>query len=176
MPYLCPPEPFWEESIVSYLHRYAEFYSCSLNWVINKIDKTIRNKTNRYISLQDTEYTHEISLLTGLSKSKIENMCLNKYGNGINLLKKDSPKICLNVSTTKVCIACLKENMYHRIFWQLKLINICEKHNVYLTHICEKCKSNFAVEDIMRGSCKCGYKFVDMNTRECFDLDLIKTC
>ncbi|WP_342503632.1 TniQ family protein [Lysinibacillus sp. FSL L8-0126] len=62
---------------------------------------------------------------------------------------------------TKYCPACLKEDYYHRIYWDVSFLTVCTKHNVQLIMDCLKCKKHIPLHSLLGRQCKCGYHFID---------------
>lgn len=57
---------------------------------------------------------------------------------------------------SKYCPECLKENKYHKIYWQLSPISLCLKHKIFLSDKCKKCGQDITVDNVVKGQCICG--------------------
>lgn len=65
----------------------------------------------------------------------------------------------------RICAACCHEDSYHRIVWQYKSTQICERHKCKLLMKCPNCKKPFSVNELLgeeKGCINCGMNFNSM--------------
>ena len=60
---------------------------------------------------------------------------------------------------TKYCPACIQDDFYHRLEWDISLLTTCQKHQTVLIDACPKCKENILLGRFMANRCKCGFQF-----------------
>ncbi len=70
---------------------------------------------------------------------------------------------------TKYCPACLKEDYYHRIHWDIAFLTTCPSHNTQLVLNCPKCHGFISMHSLMSGTCKCGFNYLNV------EADIIKS-
>ncbi|OZQ68426.1 hypothetical protein CA600_06335 [Paenibacillus sp. VTT E-133280] len=151
---LFKPKPLPEESLYSYLYRFAKgnnIDSLALlagGEIISNLNYVIDNKQFREIKdIVEDEHM-------------FESMLLNKYNFNFLRFEKNaqSKKVrdyYLN-NTTRFCPVCLEEKNYHRMFWDVRIITTCSKHKRYLIDKCSKCHSKVKIKDLLSGTCECG--------------------
>ena len=61
----------------------------------------------------------------------------------------------------------MKEALYHRIYWELKPIRLCHKHQVYLLEKCDYCHKVISKKNIINGKCDCGKALSDCEPVYC---------
>jgi len=60
------------------------------------------------------------------------------------------------------CPHCLKSQPWFRPVWRLKVAAVCAEHCARLLEKCPSCKMEPTLSSILRGTCECGARFVDV--------------
>lgn len=74
-------------------------------------------------------------------------------------LGKQQERFIYYRSSSKYCPECLKEHMFHRLYWDISIVTICLKHQKHLMEICPACKTKTRISRLMQDTCICGHKF-----------------
>jgi len=67
----------------------------------------------------------------------------------------------------KYCPLCLQEQPFFRIQWQIKVSMCCSLHGVWLSYLCEFCKSPLEVKNNKIDACSCGKAFSEAKPEVC---------
>lgn len=139
------------ESLTTYLLRASQRNLVSILDIYNIVKNgTVLKKFNvRFFQLDiypnKLVNIEKLSALLGVSVSQIEKMTLtsvfNKYIEEESI-QPSSYKLLLsliNNKTRRFCPVCLNENKYFKLIWQVKELEICDKHSTKLTDICPIC-------------------------------------
>jgi hypothetical protein len=154
-------EPFEGESISHYFGRFRrqEIISVSAPSSLGRkagIGTALSRWEKFRFNPRPTQKELEaMSKLIGVEVSKLEALC--------------PPKGVLMVTrSTRLCAACYRETPYHRIHWQFRSTELCEKHQLPLISRCPGCDEKFALpSEWDKGSCKrCGMNFTSMKKRQ----------
>jgi hypothetical protein len=151
-------KPFQEEALGSYIHRIVIENCCKIGWIINCNKYDIDKIYEELNSCNDNEILSNIAQLTDIQIKDINRMLLARfyYTKSENI---HSPLFLYENS--KFCPMCLKEHNYQRIYWQLRFINICIKHNTILLERCV-CGKDITPTHIINGQCDCGKRLSEI--------------
>jgi Uncharacterized protein conserved in bacteria len=163
--FLRHPCQFEYESLDNYLDRLADENAVHINWILDKFDLRSSTYPNN-LSKVSTTIIQNLSQATGLSIQTIRNMTANGLSQSI------SDDIILNHSS-KFCPLCLQEHHYPRVYWQFKLLDICDKHNSILISRCPNCNAAITTSEIIKGVCRCGKELKDIRPSYCNDQELL---
>lgn len=150
--------PFQEETLGSYVHRLAIENCCKIEWIINY---NIYDKNRIYEELNscnNNEILNNITQLTDLSKKDLNEMLPTRFNYSKS---KNIYHSFFSNNNSKFCPICLKEHNYQRIYWQIRFINICIKHNTILLEKCI-CGKDITPTHIINGKCDCGKQLAEM--------------
>jgi DNA-directed RNA polymerase subunit RPC12/RpoP len=154
-------EPFEGESISHYFGRFRrqEIISVSAPGSLGRAagigTALSRWEKFRFNPRPTQKELEAMSKLIGVEVSKLEALC--------------PPKGVLMVTrSTRLCAVCYREAPYHRIHWQFRSTEECEKHQLPLISRCPACDEKFALpSEWEEGNCKrCGMKFTSMKKRQ----------
>lgn len=155
-------QPYENESMISYLFRLSEKNSCPLSWLLQEYKLSSIRPHAKINCITNINILTRIKAFTQLYGDSVDRLTLNWI---LSSLDNDGKEISIwklhefaNDETLFCCPKCIKEYGYHNLLWQLKPINICLKHGLYLVNKCPKCKSNLRISDIIYGKCLCGAK------------------
>jgi len=122
--------------LISYVTMDSIAHNCSISSRAFYLDTT---------SLSQQELI-KISYLLGIEKSRIINMTfINVYKKWLNSDEeqindyKNVLRYMLIKDERRFCPECLRDNEGYPMLWQIKEIEICDKHNSMLTSICKAC-------------------------------------
>ncbi|KAB2445065.1 hypothetical protein F8163_05910 [Bacillus luti] len=83
------------------------------------------------------------------------------------LLRRQQEHFIYHFSGSKYCPKCLKENLYHKLHWDIKLVTICTIHKKRLLESCVYCDRKSRISRIMQDECQCGKRFSEsLDTKE----------
>lgn len=147
------PEPFCGESFSHFLGRY-----CSLNCIApNALAQHLqvgaaaigRWRKLRYTPFPSEKQLQRLAEVTGATQTA---------------LKALLPQEPMQIGTIRLCAACYGEEPYHRMHWQYKATQYCERHSLALLARCPCCKASFSIPaEWAAGIClRCGTAFADM--------------
>lgn len=152
-----------DESLYSFLYR-----AINLNYY-NDIDKLIRTVL-RIQKGQNSNYIIDMSKLkflaslVDLDTKKMNSLTLNKFNEkllGNNKAEMNIRKYTYCLMHTKYCPYCIKEDLYHRLIWDISIVTSCPKHKINLLEICPRCKKKILWSHLMENRCSCGFIFTD---------------
>lgn len=169
---LFHPIPFKHESITNYFFRLSQANRCRVEWLLNEFGLNTEYTINGLNGLIDGRKIKEIAFATGLSPQIVREMTFLKYSSPNSTIDDLSDFIYLDGSG--FCPLCLQENIYHRLFWQIKNLNICTHHSTYLAYKCLKCLRNITPMKVAKGKCTCGRLLIEELPFFCKDSDLIE--
>ncbi|MEI4771422.1 TniQ family protein [Psychrobacillus sp. FJAT-51614] len=66
---------------------------------------------------------------------------------------------------TKFCPECLKEDFFHRIYWDVSYVTTCVKHKKELVVAC-KCSRYVPLSRLVRNLCHCGKKYTAIRAKK----------
>lgn len=170
------PKPYEEESLASYLYKLCLENTCDIRWIIGKYSSLAeKNKfawptesSDIYLynltamksllpilnQSDDFDLFNSIAEYSNLTVDELAMMTLTRF----NYLKDYSliTEIVKSPNNSKYCSLCLKEQAYHRLFWQLDIVKICIKHKAYLYSECKKCETKTTIYSVIKNECTCG--------------------
>jgi TniQ len=84
------------------------------------------------------------------------------------MLMFPKPGVGMKHEPIRLCAACYAETPYHRIHWQFKKTQGCDRHQLRLLSECPNCKSRFSIPSAwIEGKCnRCQMLFVKMASRQ----------
>jgi hypothetical protein len=156
------PKPYEDESLANYLYRLTVENKCILKWILG--GRSLK-KGQEYLILNtsvEDKILDSVSEYTELSKETLLKMTLNRFNYFHN--KYFIEKISESSNNSKFCPVCLRENHYQRLFWQLKVVNMCVKHNTILLDKCS-CGRVSTLEAVITGKCICGSSLKRLKSR-----------
>lgn len=167
----CIPKKY--ESLSSYIKRVAEANYCN-QFKIKSLWKIPSHWSAARVNCNLTDQTcRAIKETANLTLEIVKALDIDHFGDDVwkctsdNYLQIDRSNF-VNDTKTKFCPQCLKENHYHKLFWQLKDILVCLEHHIALIECCVNCGSNVKVEDVIDGFCsKCGVNLEDAERKVC---------
>lgn len=82
----------------------------------------------------------------------------------VEQLKQMLPQETIQIRVIRLCAACYTEEPYHRVEWQYKFADRCDRHHLRLLLECPNCKAKFPIPSKWSsGACqKCLMPFKDM--------------
>jgi TniQ len=153
------------ESLTSYLYRLTSENKTNLNNLANTVVLPGKKRSSKFttinldLSIKNNFNIEMLADLTGLSIQSLLSLTINPYHTKfdlfINMLNKE-----FETNLRKVCPLCVSEEKYFKLIWQVKEIDICNKHLVKLQKSCVKCHIEFQYneKDLMLnqicGKCK----------------------
>jgi len=168
--------PYRDESLLSYIYRLAKDNNCPVGWIVKecKLDKVYKDN---YFTFDYND--REMELLASaveMDKSTIMDMTMSKYYLHFD---KNYPSGYFFIQNNfkngiKYCPLCLKEQNYHRLFWQFNQIKICLNHKVVLIENCPECGRWITIDTIINDKCECGFKISQTKPIICIDPLIIK--
>lgn len=173
---LFKPKPLPDESLYSYLFRYAKG-----NYVDSISILTGYQIANNLNYSEDKVLFKCIKKIVG-DQNIFDKLVLNKYdypflGIGLDgdFFSKISTANYYLKNRTKCCPLCLNEKNYHRIVWDIRIITTCLKHKVYLLDKCPKCLEKIEIKNILNEECKCGIKHANMTVEKIVDNEVMRS-
>lgn len=155
--------PMYEgESYIGYIHRLTDAnYYTGIHYVAEILNTSVKDLQRQ---LPSREFIHLLSGITGTSAQQIWEGTFHSIREkvGIEIGKKLTVQNNFNF-----CPYCLEESYYHRLEWNYYHVNICHKHNVFLTNRCPSCFTRLTFEMFSRGHCtKCQKSILRMHLRQ----------
>lgn len=158
------------ESLSSYLLRCCQVNSMTLEglWRLICLSKTEGIKRRAVYSWDINPYLQldikKAAYLTGQSEEVLESLtCLLVWR---KLITREMNKATLRSlsfegqqyihrNSRKICSECIAQGEGHKLIWNIKGIEYCEKHKCMLIDSCPDCKSQFEYSDgsVLEGSC-----------------------
>lgn len=157
-PFLKKFLPKEQESVYSFLYRIAE------NNYFENIGYILSDEMRSYYFRYNLNYIKEdkkpsLELMVASLNQNINNLILNKYDELLFPESWSGSKADRRIYFKKqiqYCPYCIKEDLYHRLFWDISLVTVCTKHNVYLIGNCHDCNKKIHLSRLMVDSCACG--------------------
>ncbi|MCY9697709.1 TniQ family protein [Paenibacillus alginolyticus] len=157
--FLIRIEPRKEESLFSFLFRFAIANH-------NKHLASIFKEHAALIYADNCNYTDPRSVwvpyfsnVMKVNGFDINEFVLNKYNTVLNSTVTKNYKQIYNTQRTKYCPECLKEDHFIRLFWDVRFVTHCIKHNRMLVDCCPKCMNKIRASRLMQDECRCGFQF-----------------
>nr|WP_298472920.1 TniQ family protein [uncultured Psychrobacillus sp.] len=156
------------ESLYSFLHRlaivnhYEHFGSMFKEYKMSSYDDNC-NEIHA-----DLFWVSFITDLLYQMKIDIQPLIVNQYDD--LLVRKNMESSYRRISyrkyyhrySTKFCPECLKEDFFHRIYWDVSYVTTCVQHNIDLISNCTTCGEYVRMSRLMRDSCMCGAGYTTM--------------
>lgn len=165
-------KPKEQESLYSFLHRLAivNHYD-HMGSMFTEFGGAAYGENNNEIH-PDLYWVDFITDLLNKMKIDIQHLIVNQYDDllvredkGMSKRRSSYRKYYHRYST-KFCPECLKEDFFHRIYWDVSYVTTCVKHNIDLISDCTKCGKFILMSQLMRDSCSCGERFTTMKAKE----------
>ncbi len=153
-PWIYRLAPYSGESLSHYLGRFREANCLSVSRLAEEarlgsvfIKRLEHFRHNPFPTASQLE---KLAIFTEISPELLM-MMLPEKGVGMKL------------EPIRLCAACYADQSYHRLEWQYKTTEGCEKHRLRLLSECPKCKAHFPIPSLWHGKCqRCGLRFSDM--------------
>lgn len=178
------PLPKSGESLSGYLLRVVHMNFVDLNSLLTSVHKGSRRRTDHQIDILP-ERVIDLEALSGILGVPLPQLramtfqsAVEKYVDQIDT-SQDYPTAMRDVTDKtyrRFCPVCLQEDGVLKLIWQVKEIEICDKHHVRLTSKCSACGTEqpFQSKNIAVLSCvSCGSKLASHSARKVEDTDLI---
>jgi hypothetical protein len=160
--FLNQVKPKIYESLYSFLYRTATAnHFDHLGSVLKEIGPTIYCLNCNYIDI-NKNWNNTLMGLIQMTNTDHERLTLNQFDDLLMLedtLGKQQERFLYHHSNSKYCPECLSENAYHKIFWDVRFVTTCLKHQKYLMEKCPICLKNSRTSRIMQDKCTCGHRF-----------------
>jgi hypothetical protein len=171
-PLLNKISPNKDESLYSYIFRLAiANYFEHLGSMFKHLGSTAYYSNINYLEAGFKHYPF-LDEFMKIHYQNVHQFILNKYNhilvannNGGTSGRLQDQRVYTRLNT-KYCPLCLKEDFYHRLYWDISLLTICQKHQVYLIEECINCKQNIRLSRLMRNECTCGFKYTEGKIKE----------
>ena len=147
------PEPFEGESFSHFLGRYCAANCIAPNVLATHIEAGSvavgRWRKLRYNPSPSERHLQRLADVTGVSQERLLAML---------------PQEPMQIGTIRLCAACYEEAPYHRIRWQYKSTQFCDRHHLTLLARCPCCKAPFPIPaEWDAGIClRCGRAFAEL--------------
>ncbi|MED1662770.1 TniQ family protein [Brevibacillus laterosporus] len=178
------PMPKSGESLTGYLMRIVHRNFVSLNSLLTSVHNGGRRRTDHQIDILSERVINleALSGIVGVTLSQLRAMTfqsvVEKYVDHIDT-SQDYPAV-MRDATDKIhrrfCPECLQEDGVLKLIWQVKEVEICDKHHVSLTSKCPVCTTDqpFLSKNLAVLRCfSCGSKLASHGTTKIEDTDLI---
>lgn len=154
--------PKKNESLYSFLFRTATAnYHNHLGVLIKEMGPTTYCINCNYLDKDKTWYKHIVRLIQ-MTHTDPYLLTLNQYDRLFiqnEEIGKQQERFLYYRSTSKYCPECLKEDRFHRLFWDVSMVSICLKHQKYLMEDCPVCNKKSRTSRIMQDRCTCNHRF-----------------
>ncbi|MEK5377588.1 TniQ family protein [Paenibacillus sp. FSL P2-0173] len=152
------PIPKQGESLTSYLLRSANLnkYDIKDLWKKAHIGSEHALRSNQYFRL-DFDYTmvdhRKLGNLLGLSRVEVQSLTLyNLHSKFLEDPYQDFDRATVmnnafHKKSRNYCPECIKRDVFFKLIWQVKDIEICIEHNMILLSECQYCNREFNYQD-----------------------------
>lgn len=161
--FLCTPRPFPRESALGWVLRASELNSLQSSRSLLKLSNSwIGAATKTYFDPSNLAhwFGFQASDLNFMSYAAGSDRSLCQF-RGHSL-----PRRMLELTTARVCIACVYETGYADAFWDLSVVTTCPKHGTQLTQTCTNCRSNISWLRPGLLVCSCESQLIDEERRQ----------
>lgn len=178
------PKPEIGESLTGYLLKVVHMNFVNLNSLFTKVHNGSRRRTDHQIDILP-ERVIDLEALTGIVDVPLPKLramtfqsVVEKYVNQIDT-SQDYPTAMRDVTDKayrRFCPVCLQEDGVLKLIWQVKEVEICDKHLVHLTSKCPVCATDqpFLSKSLAVLRClSCGSKLTSHGAAKVEDTDLI---
>lgn len=157
------------ESLYSLLFRTvkANYFTHSAT-ILKEIGPTLYINSCNYMDETKAWYPEYIKMVQELEYN-YEKFTLNQFDALLihdKRLGKQQRRFLYHLSDSKYCPECLKESLYHRLYWDIRFVTVCTIHRKYLLESCVYCKKKSKVSRIVQDECKCGICFSQVTNEE----------
>jgi TniQ len=160
------PKP--NESLYSFLFRTAiSNYYIHLGSALKEIGPTIYCFNCNYVDEKKTWY-NSLMKMVQMTGRNYDGLSLNQYDDLLiqdKTLGKQQERFLYHLTGSKYCPDCLKEDLYHRLYWDLTFVTVCTKHKKYLFELCPVCYKKTRTSRIMQNKCTCGHRFTESENK-----------
>lgn len=170
-------QPKEEESLYSFLYNVAinNGYDHSAS-MLKEISRQLYACNCNYIDPKQGWTRSIFEIMNLIDPDLIDKLTLNQYNNVLfggdpDKAQKDQN---FNQYHVKFCPACLKEDFYHRLLWDVSYITVCHKHKTSLVDHCPKCDHPIQLSRFMRNECLCGHSLTETRLKKCKDSNRLK--
>lgn len=150
-----------EESFGSYLYRNLQrnYYYSIKGLIGSKVYFHLNSNLNYY--KKELEIFRILNDSLKLENSEMKLLTLNRFDEHFNEEDSFSSQSRVYYQTkVKFCPCCLKEDYFHRLFWDISYVTACLKHNVSLLEKCNECTKEITMKELMEGACSCGKRII----------------
>ncbi|MDR3542020.1 MAG: TniQ family protein [Desulfosporosinus sp.] len=178
------PLPKSGESLTGYLLRVVHMNFVDLNNLLTSVHNGSRRRTDHQIDILP-ERVIDLEALSGIVGVPLPQLramtfqsAVEKYVDQIDT-SQDYPTAMRDMTDKtyrRFCPVCLQEDGVLKLIWQVKEVEICDKHHVRLTSKCPACGTEqpFLSKNIAVLRCvSCGSKLASHSVRKVEDTDLI---
>lgn len=178
------PMPKCGESLTGYLIRIAHRNFVSLNSLFTSVHNGSRRRTDHQIDILSERVINleALSQIVGIPLSRLRAMTfqsvVEKYTDHIDI-SQDYPAVMRDVTDKiqrRFCPVCLQEDGVLKLIWQVKEVEICDKHHVRLISKCPECTTDqpFLSNTLAVLRCfSCGSKLASLGVTKIEETDLI---
>lgn len=160
---LVRPDPFHDESLISYLVRLTIENGYESPREILRLFQNAGYKFNSNFPKRIYDDIEPLLELTGKSYSTLEHMIYTHEGNKkYKFLNSVVSFRMIEPCRPKFCPKCLRENRYHRMVWDYSLITVCLTHRCLLIADCPRCGEKLDIYYDDFGKCKCGFDICEI--------------
>lgn len=147
------PKPYDDESLSSYLYRLSLKNKCPLEWIIDNYSLDEKHLYSKLNQCTDIDLFNIIAGYTNLTVTELLGMTLTRF----NYLEDNYfiKEITQSPNNSKYCPICLRNENYHKLYWQLDIIKICIKHKTLLFNKCV-CGRETTLDAVITNKCICG--------------------
>jgi hypothetical protein len=159
------------ESLTGYLMRMGIRNGRSVNSILYLLN--VRGQQCAHIDILPRRIinTEDLGYLLGLDVIMVENLTFtNIYKKfGLDIAKEaENYRSVMNEEIVKdkrkFCVSCLKEHGIYKLLWQVKEIEVCDKHLTQLKATCDKCNKEqpYISESLAKMTCsKCNASLLE---------------
>lgn len=163
-------KPYDDETLSSWLIRIAQLNCTHLYALFSHSDyKRAIYKNDLDLIPYFSSFYGWLSEMTGVSAKRIRDMSLRTHEGYVQEKITQHPKQQwiitmgqLKAHGYRFCPKCLEEHAYFRKEWRLLFVNVCPRHNVYLSNRCSVCNAPIVPQLIdehntLLGCYQCGH-------------------
>ncbi|WP_171646830.1 TniQ family protein [Paenibacillus phytorum] len=145
------------ESLSGFLYRLQHMNGyASVSCIVSQLGLSASTSQNNEFSGKALEKLGELTLDEVEMYEKHNGYYLQNIF-GVDLYTKIIMK-----NRVKYCPACIKENFFHRVIWNIIPIQMCYHHQNLMVDSCPKCGSQISLGTFMNQECnKCSFSFLD---------------
>ncbi|MDA8082806.1 MAG: helix-turn-helix domain-containing protein [Nitrospiraceae bacterium] len=179
------PAPFDGESLMSWLYRLAQanYHNdmAHLYSLVMRSPKHIGRNININISLDDIQ---RLSGLTLYSVEDIYRLTAHSFHNtlcqakgvlkskeGDSFISRECQRRLKFGLRSKYCPACLQQDHFHRLHWDITTVTVCLEHRTLLRDHCSICGNPVTTQNIVSAVHKCGANLVQQPGEKVYQTD-----